>query len=353
MAASPDVAALTALLDSQDSTRVQLAGTAERLVEQAVVAFTDWYDTQRIDNWAKDVAATVQSVLRTLAYLVDAFLAEITGQLTGRWVRPTGPVDVGALRMGLTPAGAYGRVADAYRWQQAQLDRAATAVLADPTPTVPTLVSPIEAALDRAAQVTDLNTQLVVRNQSQASMAAQQAQGLITGWRRVPHPELSKTGTCGLCWAASTRLYHVEHLMPIHHECHCLPMPVTAEHDIGSVINDGDFARLYGDAGGTDAAALKRTRYTVTEHGELGPLLVPGGRRHRTARQARADENSSRRRPNSAERTRHNLQTKRDELAATLPRLGQLVAEDPSWGPWRDTVAERIADLDHQLAQAA
>jgi hypothetical protein len=268
-------------------------------------------------------------------------------------VRPSGPIDVSGLRAGITPAGVYGRVADAYRFQQAQIDKAATGVLDGSTTTVPDLVPPIHAALDRAEQVTNLSTQLVARDQARASLTAQEQQGLITGWRRVPHPELSKGGTCGLCWAASTRIYKTGELMPIHHDCHCLPMPVTAGHDIGSIINDQDLGALYGDAGSTDAAALKRTRYRVDEHGELGPLLSPAGEPIRTARQARAAENRPPARPNTAAERRGNLQRKRAGLAPALTRLDQLMAEDPSWAPFREAVAERVTDLDHQIAQAA
>lgn len=351
MAASPDPAALTALITALDVQREQLANQASGLVQQAVVGFTDWYNAQAITQWAGDTASMVDSVLRSLAYMVDAFLAEITGQLAGRHVRPSGPIDVSVLRQGITGAGALGRVADAYRFQQSLLDQAARDTAAGTLTVPPDLVPPVHAALDRAEQVTDLNTQLVVRNQSAATMQAQRQRGLITGWRRVPHPELSKTGTCGLCWAASTRIYHTGELMPIHHSCHCLPMPITAAHDIGSVINDSDFAQLYGDAGGTDAAALKRTRYQVTEHGELGPLLTKPGPQ-RTARQAKAAENP-RRQPSTPGQKRRKLQNLHDELASTTGRLDQLVAEDPTWAPFRTSVTDRIANLEQQLTQAA
>lgn len=349
MAASPDLATLSALVAAQDAAREQLAAQARSLVEQAVTGFTEWYDTQAITAWAGQTASLVEEVLRSLAYMVDAYLAEITGQLTGRWVRPAGPVEVGALRKNITPEGTYGRVADAYRWQQAQLDQAARGVVTGETTAPPELVSPIHAALDRAEQVTDLHTQLAVRDQAQASLTAQREKGLITGWRRVPHPEMSKGGTCGLCWAASTRIYTSHEPMPVHHGCHCLPLPVTAEHDIGSIINDHDLATLYGDAGGNTAAALKRTRYQVTEHGELGPLLTPAGP-VRTARQAKRDENRPPRRPNTAAQHRRNVTRLRDGLAPALDRLDQFVADDPSWEPFRQAVAERVADLDHQLA---
>jgi hypothetical protein len=97
----------------------------------------------------------------------------------------------------------------------------------------------------------------------------------ITGYRRVIHPELSRTGTCGLCIAAADRIYHVAELLPIHAHCKCTIAAVTENHDPGDDVNQADFKALYKAAGGTSAAHLKRTRYQIDDHGELGPVLIP------------------------------------------------------------------------------
>ncbi|AXN43460.1 hypothetical protein MM1218R_01512 [Mycobacterium marinum] len=97
----------------------------------------------------------------------------------------------------------------------------------------------------------------------------------IIGYRRVIHPELSRGGTCGMCIAASDRIYKVGELMPIHHLCHCTIAAVTEDHDPADDLNAVDLNALYKAAGGTSAAHLKRTRYVVDQHGELGPVLVP------------------------------------------------------------------------------
>lgn len=97
----------------------------------------------------------------------------------------------------------------------------------------------------------------------------------ITGFRRIIHPELSRTGVCGLCIAAADRVYTVRDLLPIHGRCKCTVAAVTAEFDPADVLNKADLDQLYGAAGGTSGAQLKRTRYQVDEHGELGPVLVP------------------------------------------------------------------------------
>jgi hypothetical protein len=100
----------------------------------------------------------------------------------------------------------------------------------------------------------------------------------VVGFRRIIRPELSEGGTCGLCIVASDRIYRAEHLMPIHDRCKCVVAPVLAGgRDPGRSLNREDLRRLYVDAGATAAAALKRTRYQLTEHGELGPVLNPAG----------------------------------------------------------------------------
>jgi hypothetical protein len=97
----------------------------------------------------------------------------------------------------------------------------------------------------------------------------------VIGLRRVIHPELSRTGVCGLCVAASDRLYRVRELRPIHSGCNCTTAAVTEDFDPADELNAVDLKALYGDAGGTSGAHLKRTKYSTDEHGELGPVLVP------------------------------------------------------------------------------
>ncbi|OBC11428.1 hypothetical protein A5784_35105 [Mycobacterium sp. 852013-50091_SCH5140682] len=102
-----------------------------------------------------------------------------------------------------------------------------------------------------------------------------QAKTKIIGYRRVIHPELSRGGTCGMCIAASDRIYHVAELMPIHAHCKCTIAAITEDYDPADDLNAVDLNQLYKDAGGTSSAHLKRTRYKVDQHGELGPVMVP------------------------------------------------------------------------------
>lgn len=98
---------------------------------------------------------------------------------------------------------------------------------------------------------------------------------VVTGYRRVIHPERSRGGSCGMCVAASDRIYKVGTLMPIHSGCHCTVSAVTEDSDPADELNSVDLTNLYRDAGGTSVAQLKRTRYRIDKHGELGPVLVP------------------------------------------------------------------------------
>lgn len=98
----------------------------------------------------------------------------------------------------------------------------------------------------------------------------------VKGYRRVLHPELATSGqSCGLCIAASTRIYKKADLLPLHNLCHCEPVEIVAGRDVGGAINNEDLDILYGAAGdSTGRTALSNTKWAVEDHGELGPRLV-------------------------------------------------------------------------------
>jgi hypothetical protein len=143
----------------------------------------------------------------------------------------------------------------------------------------------------RIESIVDNNMILSARLASQQTlMRVAEKDERIIGYRRVIHPELSKGGVCGMCVAAADRVYHVKELQPIHNRCRCTISPVTSAHDPGFTLNQDDLDRLYSHATevapmendrralGTSAKALKRTRYQIVHHDELGPVLtrVPG-----------------------------------------------------------------------------
>ncbi|MDP7729503.1 hypothetical protein [Mycobacterium sp. TY813] len=151
-------------------------------------------------------------------------------------------------------------------------------------------------AEQRIATIVDNNMMLSARLASQQTLmrVAEQDERVI-GYRRIIHPEASKGGVCGLCIAAADRVYKVSDLQPIHDRCECTISPVTTEHDPGFTLNYDELERLYahsaetapmetiynkGEAIGTrralptSAKALKKTRYQIVHHGELGPVLT-------------------------------------------------------------------------------
>lgn len=125
----------------------------------------------------------------------------------------------------------------------------------------------------RAERMVNDDIAMAARQGAQDAMLAA-PRGSITGYRRVLHPELSTTGSCGLCVAASTRVYKISELMPIHNLCKCEVVPIYGKRDPGSQINDEDLAVLYAEAGDTTYGRdLKAQRYEVFDHPELGPVL--------------------------------------------------------------------------------
>ena len=96
----------------------------------------------------------------------------------------------------------------------------------------------------------------------------------VLSYRRVLHPELSKGGSCGLCVVAADRWYSTSELLPLHANCKCGVAPAGDDADPGFQLNQKDLAKLYGEAGGNTAKALKGVRVQTITHGELGPVLL-------------------------------------------------------------------------------
>lgn len=232
----------------------------------------DWYDSAAITKYAKDVVRVVETPQRQAAALTNAFQARVLKELTGRPASPVKQVDVTRLR-GVAHDSVYGRVADEYRYQKS-LGRSATEAQA--------------LAELRAEELADMDVTLAVREQEHAFVTAKKP---VLYYRRVIHPELAKSGaSCGLCIVASHRVYQKEELKPIHFRCNCVTLPVTdRKSDIGDLINEDDLATLYAEAGSNRAEDLKKTRYTVHQHGELGPVLTYKGNRWRGPADVRKD----------------------------------------------------------------
>lgn len=97
--------------------------------------------------------------------------------------------------------------------------------------------------------------------------------GFVKGYRRIIHPELSRTGVCGLCVVAADRVYSASYLYPLHDNCKCETLPVTIDHDPGLSLNREDLDRIYDAAGGKGASRLSQVRVKEYVSGELGPVL--------------------------------------------------------------------------------
>lgn len=135
-------------------------------------------------------------------------------------------------------------------------------------------------------RLTDLATQDVKLADRDEAQHVLEAHG-VERWRRVIHPELSKSGTCGLCIVASQRIYTTGTLMQMHGpSCNCTVMGITKGNDPGLKLNNADLKTIYAAAGSTAAADLQNTRITINEHGELGPILTKHGDHFRTAADA-------------------------------------------------------------------
>lgn len=133
----------------------------------------------------------------------------------------------------------------------------------------------LDAARTRGETVADTDA---VRAGDMANRESYRKAG-VKLYRRVIHPELSHTGTCGLCVVAADRTYHIKDLNPIHDHCHCTVMPIVNGNDPGLSLNRNDLDTIYSHAGGNKAWQLARVNVTVGEHGEIGPIFDKTGHR--------------------------------------------------------------------------
>lgn len=126
-----------------------------------------------------------------------------------------------------------------------------------------------ESAYRRLATTVDEDVQ---RTMSSAALNRYRNSKVLE-YRRVIHPELSKTGSCGLCVIAADRWYSTANLMPLHANCHCGVAPAGSDYDPGLQLNRKDLQGLYDTAGGRTAAELRNVKVMSYDHGELGPML--------------------------------------------------------------------------------
>lgn len=256
-------AQIAALVDVQGQSQEALTQLATGVARQSAQAFTAWYDSAQIGQYASQLAAFIESIQSQSASTTDAYLAQLLAAMKGISVKPSGAIDVSGLRKGVSHAEVYGRSADVYRYQRSLGKTEDQAQ---------------EAAVQRAEVMAETDVQLAQQAQSQKFMVVKK----VSGYRRVIHPELSTGGTCGLCIAAATNFYHRAQLMPLHARCKCTVAPIINSIDPGNSINKADLKSLYDQAGGsTSGKQLKKVRYVVHDNGELGPVLAVHGQAFR------------------------------------------------------------------------
>jgi len=265
-------------------------------------------DDRRALEFAELAVEVVNDAAAATAELVEGYVDEYVGTVTGRATGGPSPLDltdfvVDQLRQ--TPG------LDVYR-RPAITARAALAA-----------GRPFEEAMQvagsRASATAEADVGLAHRRAAVETMSSSSA---VDGYRRI------LTGaSCLLCMAASTQRYRSGELMPIHTRCDCRVGPLVDGTDYGRIINrelyrelksSGDLARLNRQlagrgsgrararaaanrreqlrlsgevqgrlelrtppnpaelARGVDAGAARRTApvAAVRQHGELGPVLV-------------------------------------------------------------------------------
>lgn len=261
-----------ALVDGSATARDRLEGRVAKVVAGLWGGFDGWYQPALVDEVAAEVAAMVGRGQIAVAALTDAYLAQVASIVRGRPVGPVGvsPKMTGTRRAGgVTAEAVYARVAAEYRWQ----------VSRDVAP-----IRAREIAAERAAAMTRTDLGLAFRDQASAFMTATGA----AGWRRVIRPERSRSGTCGLCVAASNRVYTRGDLMAMHGSCRCTVVEVGAGVDEGRVINAAEYAAVAAESESLGAGDLLKARVQVREHGELGPVLTDARHEFRGPRQVAA-----------------------------------------------------------------
>ena len=265
------------LIDAHGVRRTELDDRIQRLVEAEFARFGGWYSPRMVASVVSDVAERVAYGQIAMAQLTDAHLSQVASYVSNRYiVGGTVPATMGqTLRRGVTNhEEVYTRVAAEFRRQRS---------LGATEPEA------LNAALARARAMVSTDMGLAFQHQSRQFMRERR----ISYYRRVLRPELSKGGSCGLCVAASDRIYKRETLLPIHARCKCTVIQVTANTDPGTQLNDDTLAELYGAAGpdgkpSTAGPDLKRVRVKVFDHPELGPQLRVQGHNVRDLSEAAA-----------------------------------------------------------------
>lgn len=351
MAGDPNV--LLRFVQAQAAQRARSTSTAQAGATRAFAKLDrdDWWNPSKTKAATKQALKVVQPAQRQAARSAASFLARAATEMTGKTVRPAGAVDITKLRKAM-PADvaraivegrldpAFVVLGDLHNGPGDDIDTPVTLAVPDPNESVidrlrrqraerdAAKAEPLDPgipygraadlfrreiaegktedqardkALLRIATVAETDVMLAVREQWRAS--GKNIPG-IRGYRRILHPEQSKTGPCGLCVVAADRIYRVAELAAIHDLCCCEVLPIIGEQDPGIELNAADLRAIYEAAGGTGgektvvvdgvrkhvSPGLKKIRVALAEHGELGPVLVDASQHFRGPREVAETE---------------------------------------------------------------
>lgn len=259
------------LVDAQARQRQRIHTSTAEAVAKLVLGWSDFYTPAMVRRLLDQLIRLIEPAQERTASTTDAYLARAIAELRGRPVAPVGVrLDVAKLR-GLDHRETLERIAAEYRYQRSEgLDDGDAR----------------QRAQRRARLIVDEDLSLAARETTRQVYSRTKG---ITAYRRVIRPERSAGGTCGLCVAASDQRYKTDQLLPIHALCKCETLPIIGSLDPGRSLNRDELDELYKRAGGTASEALKRTRYQVNEHGELGPVLGEPGQNFRGPSEVAAD----------------------------------------------------------------
>lgn len=262
-------AALVAWVDQQAAGRAQILDGVTQFVLRLLrnLFGQGFYDQAAVNRVAVQISAQVRAGQVATADLTAAYLDQVLTVMEvdpphERVQLPDQPRGIDPMREWQRPAAEYRRLRvvglDEFEAQERALARAESLIEDDLG------LAMREAARQRLTVVPD-----------------------VIGYRRIIHPELSKSGTCGLCIAAADRKYGRGDLLPLHGRCKCEVLPIVkGKGDPGRTLNRQELDDLYARAGGTDRQALAKVRVKVEQHGELGPVLREKGQAFRTPKQA-------------------------------------------------------------------
>jgi hypothetical protein len=260
--ATPTQVAEAALLVSayaaaQEAARAEAAAVAEA----AWLAFGAFYTTEQVAELATQMAELSLAAQDMARGAVGSYVAEAVGLLTGQPPRFGRGASRSEIRNGTDLRLVHRRPAQSYR--------RAIALGKDEQ----------EARRIAAIRATGLmRSDTALAERAEAHLLLERMG--ITQFRRILHPELSASGSCGLCIAAADNIYSTGDLMPIHPpHCKCTVLPIVDDWDPGKELNQQDIlsyagARELAGATGPRGGTTRRDLASVRYHAEFGPYLT-------------------------------------------------------------------------------